>query len=49
MKTIPWPPSLTKAMADAEDVEMTPVVDERKVGDPNPPEIKAAGVWGARV
>lgn len=28
-------------MTDATgDVDMTPVVDDRKVGDPNPPEIK---------
>ena len=32
---------LAKVMTDATgDVDMTPVVDDRKVGDPNPPEIK---------
>ncbi|CAJ1410673.1 unnamed protein product [Effrenium voratum] len=28
------------AMTGEDDVDMTPVVDDRKVGDPNPPEIK---------
>lgn len=33
----------SQVMADASgDVEMA--VDDRKVGDPNPPEIKASGV-----